>query len=157
MRSILLALLAIGCGARQGASGDYRGPNLLDFTVQSPLQRVMPQERHDGSAAVYDDGGAYVTLELRIFGGRETPCRVQAQRSPEPGRMDILPGQQCTSPFRYEGRPVDVLMQVNQGTAYFDHDHLTIQMDGVFAADVYSGGRIVPTQGAAVWRFEGWR
>jgi hypothetical protein len=157
MRWILVALCTLACGPRYGASGEYRGPNILDFTVQSPVQRPMPQERNDGSAGVIDEGD-YVTFELRIFGGNETPCRLQAQRSyVEEGRVDILPGQQCTSPFRYEGRPVEVHLTIRQGAGYFDHDRLSLAIDGTFAADVYAGGQIVPTQGVASWRFEGWR
>ncbi len=72
--------------------------------------------------------------------------------------MDILPGQQCTSTFRYDGRPIAALVQVQQGIAYFDRNHLTIAMQGPFAADVVvDGSRVVPTTGFAIWRFEGWR
>jgi hypothetical protein len=158
--SFTLAALALGCGGRyRNTTGDYRGPNILDFRVETPVQRVMPQERNDGSATVYDDGGDIVTFELRIFGGAETPCQVQAQRSrTERGRMDILPGQQCTSTFRYDGHPVAALMQVQQGTASFDRNRCNISMQGPFAADVVvDGNRVVPTTGFAIWRFEGWR
>ncbi len=155
-----LAIAAAGCGGGQRANttGEYRGPNQLDFRLTAPISRVMPPERHDGSAEVIDSGGNYVTFELRIFGGSETPCRVQAQRSRvEEGRFDIVPGQRCASDFRYDGRPVSALTQINEGVAYFDESRLRIAMQGPFVADVLMNGRVVPTEGVAVWRFEGYR
>lgn len=156
---LALAVLAAACGgAQRNTTGEYRGPNQLDFELRSPVRRVMPPERHDGSAEVIDTGGAYVTLELRIFGQGETPCRVQAQRSTtEPGRFDVVPGQRCASNFRYDGRPVAALTQVNEGIAWFDRNRLRVALQGPFVADVLINGRVVPTQGFAIWRFEGWR
>lgn len=160
---VITALLAAalgGCGGGQRANttGEYRGPNQLDFELTRPVRRAMPPERHDGSAEVIDTGGTYVTLELRIFGEGETPCRVQAQRSSaEPGRFDIVRGQRCASRFRYDGRPVAALTQIDQGVAYHERGRLRIAMQGPFVADVLMNGRVVPTEGFAVWRFEGWR
>lgn len=159
LASLVIVGLAVGCGARQrGASGEYRGPNELVFELRSPVARAMPPERHDGSAEVYDDGGTYATFVLRIFGEDETPCQVQAVRSSvERGRFDIVPGQRCASNFRYDGRPVTAITQIDQGIAYYDRSRLRIAMQGPFAADVLNAGRVVPTQGYAVWRFEGYR
>lgn len=156
-----LVLVALaGCGGAQHANttGEYRGPNQLDFELHRPVRRVMPPERHDGSAEVIDTGATYVTLELRIFGEGETPCRVQAARSSvEDGRLDIVPGQRCASNFRYDGRPVTALTQIDQGVAYFDGRRARIAMEGPFVADVLMNGGVVPTEGYAIWRFEGWR
>lgn len=152
--------IAAGCGGaqRSNTSGEYRGPNQLDFEVRSPVRRVMPPERNQGSAEVIDSGSDYVLLELRIFGEDERPCRVRAQRSGvEDGRMDILPGQRCASRFRYEGRPVVAMTQVDRGIAHHDRGRLRIAMQGPFVADVLVDGRVVPVEGYAIWRFEGWR
>jgi hypothetical protein len=160
LASLTLACGLAACGAAQRAntSGDYRGPNQLDFEIRSPVRRVMPPERNQGSAEIIDSGADHVVLELRIFGDGETPCRVHARVSHvEHGRMDILPGQRCASRFRYDGRPVAAMTQIDRGIAHHDTGRLRIAMQGPFVADVLLDGRVVPVEGYAVWQFEGWR
>ncbi|MCZ7681455.1 MAG: hypothetical protein M5U28_22735 [Sandaracinaceae bacterium] len=133
-------------------------PEPARLRAHAPRAPRDAPERHDGSAEVIDTGGTYVTLELRIFGEGETPCRVQAQRSTaEAGRFDVIPGQRCASNFRYDGRPVAALTQINEGVAYHEQGRLRIALQGPFVADVLMNGSVVPTEGHAIWRFEGWR
>jgi hypothetical protein len=164
MRTSLASLLALtlltvaGCGSRATSRAEYRGPNLLEFTLTVPVRRTMPPERQDGSAQVIDSGGDYTTFELRIFDQGETPCRLQARRSGvEAGRYDVVPGQQCRSLFTYDGAPVSALTEINQGVIYMRGNELRVALTGPFAADTRREGRIVPTQGHASWRFEGYR
>jgi hypothetical protein len=155
---VVLGLGMVGCGgaSHPNRSGVYRGPNVLRFALLDPIERRMPDERNQGSAEVIDDGSEYVTLELRIFDGGETPCQIRARRIGGPALM-VQPGQRCASRFRYDGAPVAAVVQINEGTVRFTDAGMRVELSGPFVADVATNRGVVTAQGIAEWELDGYR
>lgn len=133
-------------------SGHYSGPGRLDFAVTRPVVREMPPEQHYGSADVYDSGGSMLTLDVRMFEGG-TACRLQASRTPGGGQIHA--GQRCLARMTYDGAPVDVEVQVNEGSVSFTSMGVVIGLRGPFVAEVHTGRGTFGVAGIAVWRFQG--
>lgn len=133
-------------------SGHYAGPGRLDFAITRPVVREMPPEQHYGSADVYDGGGSVVTFDVRMFQGG-TACRLQGNRAP--GGAQLIAGQRCLARMTYDGAPVDVEVQVNEGSASFTSTGIVMGLRGPFVADVHTGRGTFAVAGIAVWRFQG--
>lgn len=137
------------------ASGSYRGPNALNFALTSPLVRELPEERAYGSVEIHDAGGDRITLTVRMFADG-TPCRLDAQR--RGARAEVFPGQRCGARVTYDGAPVGVLVQVNEGyLEFYAVDSVRVALRGPFVGEVRLSAGIVPVEGVALWRFEGRR
>ncbi len=163
-RGVCLILL-LGCGSAPpplpDRSGEYQGPNELDFAMTAPVARQMPVERHRGTAVVTDAQGSDVTLELRMFETGET-CRIQARRAAEltdaeEESLAVSAGQRCSSRFGYDGTPVAATVEIDEGTVVFRPGAVRIELRGRFVADSADGEGTMQSEGIARWEFEGTR